>query len=466
MQLDHDKLAQTAYEKFRQENYVLGEKTFLVSTQLPAQLAIRQRSAALLVGHIVSTDLSDLTLPPAIEIKEIFKYLISDAFSDASGLEFSATSPFAISYHFEHPETTTEYEFMTKIPEADFGIKKARQKGRTIVHGASNDKIVKSVALLNYGHFSKANMCPPPAVKKMPKVVDVSLRHESVYVAGRYNKYKRGISNSPWEIDGKRLAEDSVEELMAPKIDAAFRCSGHKFSCAGREDADVLMLGHGRPFYFEMLNPKVAMLSQKEMCDIEKGINAEVGEKIGVRDLQIVTKDDTRVMKDSASTKSKSYSCLIQLAKPVTQAKLDEVSAMGEIKVDQQNPTRVPRRADLLRKKTIESLHLRFDPYSPTDSTTHIINTTKSHEPLSGTNLPTNSSTDEADSSIPEHQQIRADMKTSAGTYVKEFVHGDGGRTRPCLAELLGVESASVVALDVLEVHLEWPRKIDPELHQ
>lgn len=49
------------------------------------------------------------------------------------------------------------------------------------------------------------------------------------------------------------------------------------------------------------------------------------------------------------------------------------------------------------------------------------------------------------------------EMKTSAGTYVKEFVHGDGGRTVPCLASLLEVESASVVTLDVLGVDLLWP---------
>ena len=29
-------------------------------------------------------------------------------------------------------------------------------------------------------------------------------------------------------------------------------------------------------------------------------------------------------------------------------------------------------------------------------------------------------------------------MTTTAGTYVKEFVHGDMGRTRPCLADVLG----------------------------
>ena len=144
-------------------------------------------------------------------------------------------------------------------------------------------------------------------------IVIIGLTYMEMWThAGRYNKYKRGISNSPWEINGTRLAEHSVEELICSKIDAAFRCSGnaqllyaafsiipfvicdfeieHRFSSAGREDADVLMLGHGRPFYFELINPKVAVMDQKRMSKIERNINAMVGDLVGVRDLQVVTK--------------------------------------------------------------------------------------------------------------------------------------------------------------------------------
>ena len=39
-------------------------------------------------------------------------------------------------------------------------------------------------------------------------------------------------------------------------------------------------------------------------------------------------------------------------------------------------------------------------------------------------------------------------LKTQAGTYVKEFVHGDLGRTRPNISELLGFP-ADILALDV-----------------
>lgn len=49
------------------------------------------------------------------------------------------------------------------------------------------------------------------------------------------------------------------------------------------------------------------------------------------------------------------------------------------------------------------------------------------------------------------------DMKTSSGTYIKEFVHGDEGRTMPCLYQLLDVEKADVLALNVSQIHMHWP---------
>lgn len=43
---------------------------------------------------------------------------------------------------------------------------------------------------------------------------------------------------------------------------------------------------------------------------------------------------------------------------------------------------------------------------------------------------------------------IKLYVQTQAGTYVKEFVHGDLGRTKPCVADLLKC-NVDIVALDV-----------------
>jgi hypothetical protein len=42
--------------------------------------------------------------------------------------------------------------------------------------------------------------------------------------------------------------------------------------------------------------------------------------------------------------------------------------------------------------------------------------------------------------------------------YIKEFVHGDFGRTSPSLGSLLGTcGRVDILSLDVVEVGLEWP---------
>ena len=62
-----------------------------------------------------------------------------------------------------------------------------------------------------------------------------------------------------------------------------------KFSSSGREDVDVRMLGRGRPFMFELVNPRRVHLSQQEVSDIETAIN-ESSKDVFVRDLQVVSK--------------------------------------------------------------------------------------------------------------------------------------------------------------------------------
>lgn len=50
-------------------------------------------------------------------------------------------------------------------------------------------------------------------------------------------------------------------------------------------------------------------------------------------------------------------------------------------------------------------------------------------------------------------------MTAQAGTYIKEFVHGDLGRTTPNLASIAGIQAADLIELDVMNVDLEWPPK-------
>lgn len=54
-------------------------------------------------------------------------------------------------------------------------------------------------------------------------------------------------------------------------------------------------------------------------------------------------------------------------------------------------------------------------------------------------------------------------MVTQAGTYVKELVHGEFGRTSPNIASIIGQE-IDIVALDVNAIELNWPPEINNKL--
>ena len=45
---------------------------------------------------------------------------------------------------------------------------------------------------------------------------------------------------------------------------------------------------------------------------------------------------------------------------------------------------------------------------------------------------------------------FKLNLVTEAGTYIKEFVHSDFGRTTPSLCSLLGNCSADIITLDVM----------------
>lgn len=57
----------------------------------------------------------------------------------------------------------------------------------------------------------------------------VTYEFSHIYVAGRYNKYSRSLSQTPWIIDGVRRGDSSVEELISEKIVKLFNATGRFF---------------------------------------------------------------------------------------------------------------------------------------------------------------------------------------------------------------------------------------------
>jgi hypothetical protein len=87
LQMDYSAIASDALALLGQ--YELKHKVFSLRMQLPPQLPIRNVSLRKFLEEKISQDSAiDEDLPAAIEIREIFRYLVCESFSNASDLKF------------------------------------------------------------------------------------------------------------------------------------------------------------------------------------------------------------------------------------------------------------------------------------------------------------------------------------------------------------------------------------------
>lgn len=249
-----------------------------------------------------------------------------------------------------------------------------------------------------------------------------SIRVKSVYIQGRYRKLVRGIPQTRWPCrgcggrgceqcnnTGKQYPE-SVDELIAEEVIKATKGTDTKFHGAGREDIDALMLGAGRPFVVEALNPVIRSI---DVWELEKKINEFAAGKVEVDGLKIVEKG---VIEDLKSVKAdKVYNLKVTFKEPVSTDKLtDAINSLVGVQIHQRTPQRVShRRADLIRKRYVHNMQLieKTDEYA-------II-----------------------------------EVHCDGGLYVKELTSGDQGRTVPSLTEKLGTQ-ATVAELNVVKVDI------------
>lgn len=269
---------------------------------------------------------------------------------------------------------------------------------------------------------------------KQPQVValvdtrfgDVELDIAPLFIAGRYNKYSREIPQTIWpcrECHGKgcphchgkgKMYETSVQEIIG---DIALEMTGgkeHFFHGMGREDIDARMLGDGRPFVLEISDPKRRFIDLDELQR-----RSSAGPLAAFNSLHFVQREAVERYKGAAARKT--YRAHVRAEGNINKETVVEVAlSFKDADIDQRTPRRVEhRRADLVRHRTI-----------------HWVT---------------------ADSFDGDGFDL--EMETDSGTYVKEFVSGDDGRTQPSFSGRLGVQCV-VDALDVLAIDYHEPRGI------
>ncbi|XP_031477135.1 uncharacterized protein LOC116248472 isoform X2 [Nymphaea colorata] len=228
---------------------------------------------------------------------------------------------------------------------------------------------------------------------KQPCELQVTFCKTPIYIGGRYLKYTRNVSQTRWIIDDERMGEASVEELIGKVIISKLGAENFKFHAAGREDIDVRMLGSGRPFLVEVTNARTIPACD-DIREIVHLINNEKRRLIGVKNVKIVGKEAWDLMREGEAEKQKQYSALVWISRPLTDQDLEYISNVKDLEVSQRTPIRVlHRRSPLERKRIIHWMR---------------------GQRVAGSS-----------------QYFMLHLCTQAGTYIKEFVHGDLGRTDP-----------------------------------
>ena len=251
----------------------------------------------------------------------------------------------------------------------------------------------------------------------------VDLEVKSLFIEGNYNKYDRTVPQTRWPCSSCKglgcnkcnntgqLYLDSVQSLVAHPFVIASDSSEDLFHGMGREDIDAAMLGNGRPFVLELRMPKKREL---DLVTLMATVNSTNKNRIKISNLKMV--DRPRVAELKNTVCDKTYRVDVSISSDLTIESLKKGAQRLNSKViKQRTPSRVShRRADLVRPRLVNYVDV----------------------------LSCN------------EEMVELEIRAQHGTYIRELVSGDEGRTDPSLSSLVG-SPCKVEVLDVLNLHLE-----------
>ena len=316
------------------------------------------------------------------------------------------------------------------------------------------------------------------------------------------------------EMTGLQYAK-SVQDLIGNPLLSIFGSEEHAFHGMGREDIDVRCMGRGRPFVIEMKEPR---LRKTDPIELMKLINDKAEGSIEITSLRDSNRSEVVRLKDTPAEKSYTirfkllplneaeYTVLtapLDLTKENKGRSKNKRKRRGDNKRDNTKPlpTEIetenvkPSKDKLMLMKKPELVTLctelgvkksgtkdelierilnveepQIETFDlPEDE--FIINSILSLEGVKlAQRTPERVAHRRADlvrrrTVFEVHQpvieimddgtrEIEVTMRCESGTYVKETVHGDSGRTQPSIASLLKAK-CEVIWLDVGDIHAD-----------
>lgn len=248
----------------------------------------------------------------------------------------------------------------------------------------------------------------------------VELQVNSILFYGQYNKYSRELPQTEWhcrncrgsgcdECDwtGKQYPTSVQEEIQEPFIRDS-KAIEAKFHGNGREDVDAKCLGK-REFVLELVEPLNRNLDVKAL---QEEVNDST-DMIEVFEMENTYKDKVAEIKQTRTKKE--YRAKVNTDREISSKDLEKLEDEIIGVIEQETPERVKhRRADKVREREVHEL----------------------------------------DYELIDENNFYLYVKAEAGTYIKELIHGDEGRTQPNVSEVLECKAECV------ELDITWVEKV------
>ncbi|XP_047063960.1 tRNA pseudouridine synthase Pus10 [Lolium rigidum] len=408
----------------QRENYQIDE--FSLEISLPAVVAANERAMRLYMKQKYGNEnwfKDEIFSQQTMSVKEALRLLIVPSLEKQLDVKHGNNS-FRIRLTYTHDDASLKLNSLLPNDSSRKRKTESREGTDTRRNSTYDDKqilsetdsfIHKTLEGIQDKEFCSLFQLPPEKVVKPCDLV-ISCLRSPIYIGGRYLKLSRNVSQSCWIIDDERMGEASVEEIIGEHVRAICRGDGCKFHAAGREDIDVRMLGSGRPFLIEVLNVR-SIPSANEVQQIADKINSSEKKHVRVRNLNLADSEIWSMMREGEAEKQKQYAALIWTSRPLTDDDLQKISVVKDMEIIQNTPIRVlHRRSPLERKRIIHWMEIEKVEGSSNYYLLHLC--------------------------------------TQAGTYIKEFVHGDLGRTNPSIGAMVGCR-AEILQLDVTDVKMD-----------
>ena len=411
-------IASTIPIVIQQQGYT-GVKSFRIAIHTPLSLMVRRMGMEKYTQKQNGYCKSDCITIEGY-VKEELRNRLKDKVEKLLCLPYDMESPFQIVVKLEHSHSMKECQILAGMYPDCF--KKTTKRG----HFKNRNSLTEDITIVPVRRALESSTVEDLqphgyllSSVDLPCSYEIELIHKPVYIAGRYNKYSRSLSQTPWMVDGIKKTDSSVQELICGELCQLTGCSDHTFLASGREDVDVRMLGSGRPFAVELSNPKNVSLSQEDIHKAQELINKST-DLIAVQFLTEVSKEETALLKEGEAEKKKQYCALVWSERDIKAGELECLEGIKDLIISQKTPIRVLHRRSLAtRERRVHSMHCE----------------------------------------VVDRHRFKLYLCSQAGTYIKEFVHSDFGRTQPSLGGLLSGREVDILSLDVTDVQLEWPPK-------